>query len=176
MRDRFFNMYQSIKYKECFYSAHRENAQKMYNTYSTITLAISIISVLIWSISKSMPALWAIVIAAAQFAQACGSKLLWTAQLTSLKYLMPELTKLSLDIDHDWLALDLNNYSDEKILKLISAYENRFEALQKQFTDGVSFHKKTDILKKAEAEQRNYFYARYPVIKEMERGEITNVR
>lgn len=89
---------------------------------------------------------------------------------------MPELTKLSLDIDHDWLALDLNNYSDEKILKLISAYENRFEALQKQFTDGVSFHKKTDILKKAEAEQRNYFYARYPVIKEMERGEITNVR
>lgn len=175
MRDRFFSMYQCIKYKECFYGAHRENAQKMYNTYSMITLAVSIISVLIWSISKSMPALWAIVIAIAQFAQACGGKLLWTTQLTSLKYLMPELAKLSLDIDHDWLALDLNSYPDEKILKLISTYENRFEALQKQFTDGIPFHEKAAILKKAEAEQRNYFYARYPVIKELERGEIANV-
>lgn len=168
MRDRFFSMYQCIKYKECFYGSHRENAQKMYNAYSTITLAVSIISVLIWSISKSMPALWAIVIAVAQFAQACGSKLLWSSQLTSLKYLMPELAKLCLNIDHDWLALDLNNYSDEKILKLISMYEDRFEVLQKQFTDGISFHEKAAILKKAEMDQRNYFYARYPIIKEME--------
>lgn len=175
MRDRFFSMYQNIKYKECFYSAHRENAQKMYNVYSTVTLAISIITVLIWSISKSMPALWAIVIATAQFAQACGNKLLWTSQLTSLKYLMPELAKLSLAIDHDWLALDLNNYSDEKILKLVSTYENRFEALENQFTDGISFHKKNAILKKTETEHRNYFYTRYPAIREMERGETANV-
>lgn len=175
MRDRFFSMYQCIKYKECFYGAHRENAQKMYNTYSTITLAISIISVLIWSISKSMPALWAIVIAIAQFAQACGGKLLWTTQLTSLKYLMPELARLTLDIDHAWLALDLDSYSDDKILELISTYENRFESLQRQFTDGIPFHEKATILKKTETEQRNYFYARYPEIKELERGEKANV-
>lgn len=176
MRDRYFSMYQCIKYKECFYSAHHENAQRMYDIYASVTLAISIISVLIWSISKNMPALWAIVIAAAQFAQACSSRLLWSNQLVALKYLMPELARLSLDIDHDWLALDLEGYSDAKILKLISTYENRFESLQKQFTDGVHFHEKEAILRKAEAAQRNYFYARYPVIKEMERSEVENVR
>lgn len=175
MRDRYFSMYQSIKYKECFYAAHQEKAQKMYGIYTTVTLALSILSVLLWSISKTMPALWAIVIAAAQFAQAFSSNLLWSKQLGALKYLMPELAKLSLDIDHDWLTLDLNEYRDAQILKLISMYENRFEALQKQFADDVHFDKKPDILKKAESAQRDYFYIRYPEIREMERRETANV-
>jgi len=174
MRDRYFSMYQSIKYKECFYMAHQEKAQKMYSTYTTITIALSILSVLIWSISKTMPALWAITIATAQFAQAFSSNLLCAKQLGALKYLLPELAKLSLDIDHNWLALNLNGYSDVQILELVSLYENRFESLQKQFADDVPFDKKAAILEKTELSHRSYFYIRYPEIKEIEGREPAN--
>lgn len=175
MRDRYFSMYQSIKYKECFYAAHREKARKRYGIYTVCMIALSILSVLLWSISKTMPALWAIVIAAAQFAQALSSFLPWSKQLGALRYLMPELAMLSLDIDHEWLALDMNGYSDEQIWDLISAYETRFETLQKQFVIDVDFDKTEDILKKAESAHRAHFYLYYPVTKEMERRETANV-
>lgn len=174
MRDRYFSMYQSIKYKECFYAAHQEKAHKIYSIYTIIMITLSIFSVLIWSISKTMPALWAVFIAVAQFAQALSSYLPWAKQLGALKYLMPELAKLSLDIDHDWLALDQTGYSDTKILKKISMYENRFEDLQKQFTDDINFDRTKDILEKAESFQRDYFYIHYPEIKEIERRETAN--
>ena len=175
MRDRYFSMYQSIKYKECFYAAHQKKANKMYSGYTVIMVALSIFSVLLWGISKTMPVLWAMVIAAAQFAQALSSYLPWAKQLSALKYLVPELTKLSLDIDHDWLALNLKGYSDAQILRLISVYEGRFEALEKQFATDVDFGQTKDILKKAESDQLNHFYIRYPEIKELERGETANV-
>ena len=174
MRDRYFSMYQSIKYKECYYAAHQEKAHKLYSAYTVIMAALSIFSVLLWSISKTMPALWAMLIAAAQFAQALSSYLPWAKQLGALKYLMPELAQLSLDIDHDWLALDLNGYPDARILKLISMYEDRFEALEKQFANDVDFARTKGILKKAELAQRNHFYIRYPEIKELERRETAN--
>lgn len=175
MRDRYFSMYQSIKYKECFYAAHKEKAQKLYGLYTFFMITLSVFSVLVWGISKTMPALWAIVIAAAQFAQALSSHLPWAKQLVALKYLMPELAELSLDIDHDWLALDLKGYSDAKILELIAKYENRFDTIEKQFVNDVHFDQTEGILKKAELSHRNHFYMRYPIIKEMERREA-NVR
>lgn len=176
MRDRYFSMYQSIKYKECFYAAHQEKARKLYSAYTIIMAMLSIFSVLLWSISKTLPLLWAVVIAAAQFAQALSSYLPWAKQLGALQYLMPELAQLLLDIDHDWLALDLNRYPDARILKLISVYEGRFEALEKQFANDVDFARTKGILKKAELDQRTYFYIRYPEIKEMERRETVDVR
>lgn len=176
MRNQYFSMYQSIKYKECFYQAHQENAYKMNFAYTFVMTALSIGSVLIWSIAKSMSALWAVVIATAQFAQALNSMLPWSKQLAALKYLLPELTRLSLDISHDWLALNSEGFSDTKIRKLISTYENRYSALEGQFTADVHFYRAPFILKKAEIEQRKYFYLHYPVIKELEKEDTVNVR
>lgn len=176
MRDRYFSMYQSIEYKNCFYIAHGESAHKWYTLYTAATLALSILSVLIWSISKTMPALWAILIAAAQFAQAYSANLPWSAQLTALKYLLPELDQLVLDIDHDWLSIDMGAYTKAEILELISTYEKRYSSLEKQFASGISFHQKEWILKEAEKHQRQYFYIRYPIIEELERRKETNGR
>lgn len=171
MRDRYFSMYQSIEYKTCFYRAHGENARKWYNLYTAATLALSILSVLIWSISKTMPAIWAILIAAAQFAQAYSTNLPWANQLTALKYLLPELDQLVLDIDRDWLYIDTGGYASEEILELISTYEKRYASLENQFASDAPFHQKQKILEKAEKDQRQYFYIRYPIIKELERRE-----
>jgi len=176
MRERYFSMYQSIEYKICFYRAHSESAHRRYRLYTAATLGLSILSVLIWSISKTMPAIWAILIAAAQFAQAYSANLPWADQLTALKYLLPELDQLALDIDHDWLSIDMGMYTEEEIIELISVYEKRYSALEEQFASGISFHQRKGILKKAEANQRQYFYIRYPIIEELERKETIHGR
>lgn len=178
MRDRYFRMYECAKYKECFYSAHGDRADRLYFIYSFVTVFVSIVSVLVWSISESKPSLWAIVIAIAQFAQALSSKLPWANQIVALKYLMPELARLSLDIDRDWLSIDIEGYDDKKILNLISTYEERYKAIEKQFTEGIKFSRKNKcVLREAEKDQRIYFYSRYPYTQNaenIERRESTN--
>lgn len=176
MRNRFFRMYESIKFKECFYMVHENRAAALCNIFSIVTLLISILSVLVWSISKALPALWAIIIAVAQFAQAFSLKLPWANQLVALKFLLPELSKLSLDIDKNWLAIDIDHYSDEKILKLISLYEGRFTELEHQFTDGIRFSERAHILKKVEQKQREYFYSRYPYTQNSEGADQNHAR
>lgn len=174
MRDRYFRMYESIKFKECFYAAHGERSRVMYNAFSAVTIGISILSVLIWSISKSMPALWAIVIAAAQFAQAFSVKLPWADRIAALRYLLPELKNLSIRIDRDWLALDVMQYDDEKIFALISDYESSFSALESQFTQYANFPEIRSVLDNAEKDQRAYFYSRYPSTQYAEGSETVN--
>lgn len=176
MRDRYFYMYESIKFKECFYAAHGERSEVLYNTFTAVTIIISIASVLVWSISKSMPALWAIVIAIAQFAQAFSVKLPWADRIAALRYLLPELKKLSLRIDRDWLALDIEHYDDKKIITLISDYESAFSTLESQFTQYASFPENRSVLEKAEKDQRSYFYSKYPSTQYAEGSEPANAR
>lgn len=176
MRERYFRMYESIKYKECYYAAHGDRANTCYHVFTAITLVISIVSVLVWSISKSMPALWAIIISVAQFIQVFSVNLPWASQITALKYLLPELRKLSLRIDRDWLAIDINGYEDTKILDLISQYESAFADLENQFTSDVVFPERASVLEKAEKDQRAYFYSKYPYTENAERSEAENVK
>lgn len=161
MRERYFHTYESIKCKECFYAAHKVRADKLYHLFSSVTLAISIISVLVWSISKTVPALWAVIIAAAQFAQAYSVNLPYSDQLAVLKFFMPELNKLLVRIDKSWLEIDINEYDESKILELVSEYEKEFVELEDYFTQNTQFPEVPSVLKKAAKDQATYFAGRY---------------
>lgn len=174
MRERYFHMYESIKFKECFYAAHEVRANRLYRLFTSITLAISIISVLVWSVSKTVPALWAIIIAVAQFAQAYSVNLPYSGQLAALKYLMPELNQLLLCIDKSWQEIDVKGYDEEKILGLVSEYEGEFTDLQNRFTRGIQFPEISAVLKKAAEDQASYFSVRYTYSTE-QRENVANV-
>lgn len=161
MRERYFRMHESIEYKRCFYRRHFDRATRLYYQISTEALVASVVSVLVWSISKTMPALWAIVIACAQFVQAYSVNLPYAKQIASLNYLLPELNKLILQIDYGWLSLDIVGYDDQELLKQIAEHEAKFTALEDQFTNGIKFPEIESILKKAEQDTDAYFKARY---------------
>ena len=172
LRKRFFRVYESIKYKECFYQVHKKRASSLYTVYTVLMLAVSIVSVLIWSISKSMPTLWAIVIAVAQFAQALSTFMPFSKQLVSLKFLLPELSRLSIEIDKSWLSIDVMHYTDDQILSLINDYENRFNELELKYVSSidVDFSESRSVMKATEKMQRAYFYSHYPETRQ-KRGE-----
>ena len=164
LRERFFRVYETIVYKECFYEVHKKRAGSLYTGYTVLMLAVSIISVLVWSISKSMPALWAIVIAIAQFAQAISTSMPFSKQLVSLKFLLPELSRLLIELDNSWLLIDIKKYDDNKILSLINDYENRFNELELKYVSSidVDFSESKSVMDATEKMQRSYFYSRYP--------------
>lgn len=161
MRERYFRMYESLKYKECFYAAHDKRAHKRYNYASCITLAVSIISVLVWSISKTMPTLWAIIIAAAQFLQTYSVNLPYSKQIATLKYLLPALNDLLLQVDREWLSIDVEGYDEQKIASLVSAYERKYVEIENQFVRDVEFGEIKSVLEKAEKDQAAFFQSRY---------------
>ena len=164
MRERFFRVYETIIFKECFYQAHEKRARSLSTAYTVLMLPVSIVSVLVWSISKSMPTLWAIVIAVAQLAQALGTFMPFSKQLVSLKFLLPELSRLSIELDKSWLLIDVKQYDDNKILSLINDYENRFNELELKYVSSidVDFSENKSIMKATEKMQRGHFYSRYP--------------
>lgn len=168
MRDRFFTMYQSIKYKECFYSVNQRRAYKRYWIYSVLLIAISLLCALVWSISKTQPIIWAIIIGIAQLAQALSPFLAWSKQLTALKYLLPKLSSLLSDIDSEWMNIDSKKYSDSKIQLLITNFDRQFLELENQFAEDITFCEKKSVLMSAESRSRDYFYLRYPIIKDLE--------
>lgn len=177
---RYFRTYESITYKYFFYVAYAHRANKLYKLFSCTATVISILSVLIWSISKSAPALWAVLIAAAQFAQVYTVNLPYAEQIASLKYLLPELNKLLCQIDKDWLLIGVNvddcgkTYSPQRIVEMISGYERDLADLENQFAPDGLFPEIKLLCQKAEDDKDAYFNSRYTLDYE-ERSEPENV-
>lgn len=173
VRDRYFSMYQSIEFKSCYYGTHKAKANQNQLIFTIVMAVLSFVSISVWSISKSLPALWAVLIAAAQLAQALSPLLPWSKQLVALKFLLPQLTQLVLDIDREWLSLDQHEYSDEKIIDLVSEFENRYANIEAQFVGDTYFSEADSIISVAELDAKKYFYNRYPSTRDIEQREVS---
>jgi|InofroStandDraft_1065614.scaffolds.fasta_scaffold09945_5 hypothetical protein len=161
MRDKYFSMYQTLKFKEFYYTVHEENATKKMSYYSFTMFAISIISVLAWSISLCLPAIWAILIASAQFAQAIKDYFPWQKQIIATNFLVPELKNLSSDVEAFWLQIDIKQYDNDTIQKQITTFEKRYVALENQFTNGVHFSDNNKLIAIINNKYDTYFYSKF---------------
>ena len=162
MHDRFWGTYQSIVFKKCYYEEHQRRSECLLFHAKTPCAVVSILSVLIWSVSRSMPILWACLIALAQIAQTMIGFIPWSEQLNALRYLIPDLNALIVDIDADWMRLhytdDANN---DEFIKKAAQYERRFFETENRFTDGVWFPVVKSVVANAEQSSDNYFRMRY---------------
>lgn len=162
-------MYQDIKHREYFYTASKGRAERNDRIYTLVILLISVSSALLWSISNSLPAVWAIVISLAQFAQALNSFMPWKKQLTSLKFLLPELSRLTLQISSGFDSIDISDYDEYEIQELISTYQTQFYDIENRYTSDVHFSEPKKVLEAADKRWEKYFYHYYPEIKENEK-------
>lgn len=162
MRNRYFGTYQSIVYKKCYWEAHLNRSEKRLFIAKLLCATVSIASVLAWSISESMPILWACLIAAAQLAQAMVGYLPWSAQVNALHYLLPDLKLLIVDVDIDWMRLGyVADDEDDVLMEKAAQYERRYYEIEDQFTSGVWFPELKSVVTAAERARDNYFRVRY---------------
>lgn len=169
MRDRYFAMYQSVEFKLCYYEIYKEHSYRMYVAYSVALVVISLVGVSAWSISKSQPIVWAIIIGGAQLAQALVAFLPWSKQLISLKYFIPAVKILVLDVDKSWNDLNLKEYKAEKIGLLLSDYEHKYADIESQFLGDTPFPENNKFIGRATQKAKRYFYNRFPEIDEHEK-------
>lgn len=162
MRDRFIGMYQSILYKKNVYEEVRRRSEKLLFWVRFTCAVISILSVLVWSIAKSMPVLWACLIASAQIAQTLIDQLPWSAQIRALQFLVPDLISLLCEIDKDWMRIDYGDLSDDAVLlDMVAQYEKRFCDLEAKYTNNVWFPISNSIREAADKETDAYLNLRY---------------
>lgn len=80
-------------------------------------------------------------------------------QLAALKYLVPDLEKLSRDAEHEWLIH--GDSSDEMLLKSIINYDNRAYDLESRYTGNIYFPTIKRIHELAGDKNKNFFEYRH---------------
>ena len=162
MHDRFWGTYQSIVFKKCFYEEHQRRSEQFLFWTKIICAAVSILSVLIWSISRSMPVLWSCLIALAQIAQTMIGFIPWSQQVNALRYLLPDLNDLIVKLDADWMNLHYTDTAGESAyIEKAAQYERSFFEIENRFTNGVWFPVVKSVVANAEHSSENYFLVRY---------------
>lgn len=174
MRNRFWGMYQSIVYKKNVFEEIRRRAELWFFLSRVVFALVSIASVLAWSVSKSMPVLWACLIAGAQIAQSLVDFLPWANQIRALKFLLPEMISLIWEIDKDWMRIENGElWDDDELFSLISGYEKRFSDLEAKYTNDVWFYALKSVKTAADKETDAYFNIRYSTEKGSDADEQT---
>ena len=164
MRDCFWGTYQTIVFKKFFYEEHQRRSEKLLFWAKLVCSVVSIISVLIWSISKKAPVLWACLIALAQVSQSMLDYLPWSKQLNALRFLLPELNKLIVDLSEDWMKLGYAEVDDDaKLLERTVTHERRYYEIEDQFTNEVWFPVLKSVVAAAEKAEDDYFCVKYSV-------------
>ena len=164
MHDRFWGTYQSIVYKKFFYEEHQRRSEQLLFWAKAVCAAVSILSVLIWSVSRSMPVLWSCLIALAQIAQTMLGFVPWSQQSNALLYLLPDLNELIVSLDKDWMTLHYTGNVDEsQYIKKAAQYERSFFETENKFTNGIWFPVVKSVTDKAEDSTRDYFRVRYSI-------------
>lgn len=166
MREYFWGVYYSIAYKKFYYLAHQRRSQTLLFAAKCICGGVSIISILIWGIARSMPVLWACLIALAQLSQTMLEYLPWSKQLNALNYLLPSLDELLLDVYEDWLRYGCDEKDNRSMLAECAVkYDRKYFELENRYTAGVWFPMWKSVCKRAETACDHYFDVRFPAQK-----------
>lgn len=161
MRELYFAVYQNLIFKRCFYREQYGLAQKQCFWYTLILIAASVACTMAWSISKTQPVVWAVVIGVCQLAQSFSGVLPCFERREQLKFFMPELDKLDAEMDGEWIRVDLGDYDDHEIARVCENREVLFAELESKYVSDLYFSERKCLIKRATDEKEKYFLARY---------------
>jgi hypothetical protein len=99
-----------------------------------------------WAITGKIRLVFAVITALSQLALALTPLMPFSNQLVSLKFALPELSRLLINIQFDWNNID--NYSDDKISKRIQTHQLVYDDIESNFIGDTWFPhiKKLNIL------------------------------
>ena len=167
MRERYWSMYTTIKHKERYYRFYFMRAKRINNFVVNFLLVCSFGGIGSWIILNHQPFswIWASITAIAQVFQALSHRSPYAKQDAALRFLCPQLSKLLLEIDSDWLKIELQLYSEKRIEKLVSAYQSKYDEISSRYTANLDMPINKSCNEKAAEECINFFKHNYHVQK-----------
>ncbi len=166
MREQYFYIYENLIYKRYFYEEHYGLSQKASWAYTALLIVLSFVCATAWSISKTQPVVWAMLIGICQLAQSFSGAMPFFVKQERLKYLIPELNSLGVKLDADWMKIENKDYDEHQICVLCCDYQEQFCALENRYSNDLYFGEWKWLLEKAENARDRYFDARYNISKE----------
>ena len=163
MRERYWNFYVATKHKSFYYMQFQLLFNRINWLLSAFLTLTTISSVAAWGIWQSHTLIWGILITTSQLIQALFPKLPYNDTLISTRFIITEVDRLLLKIDHDWLYIDIHHLSDEEILQLLEKHQLCYFELVNQFFSGSYLPVIKYCEKRAEKDCKNFFATTYQI-------------
>lgn len=164
MREKYWELYERIKYSERYYFYVREsamNTDRLIKGFLVIASLSSIANLGLWG---RIPFLWAIVTVIAQAISAIAYLIPSSYQATAINYLLPELDHLLNQIDHDWDRINiLQELSDTEINDLVFQYNEEFSRLENKFIGNIQVAPNSKCVKKATEDCKKFKFTRFGI-------------
>lgn len=168
MRERYWHFFFSAMYKS-FYYKHFQQLLNGINWFITAFLSLTSLScIATWGLWSKHKLVWTVFLCTAQVIQALFPKLPYNELLISTKFMISALDSLIMDIEHDWLYIDIHyaELSEDDILNLLYKHQSKYSALVNQFFAGAYLPTIGFCEARSQRDCENYFTVNYPTKEE----------
>ena len=102
MRDQLWNLLYDVHYRAIYARRYNAYARNVEESLSVLSLVVTASSVAGWSIWQQFPVVWSVIIACVQVLNLCRPSFPFSRRLVSLRFYIPEIDLLALDMEHYW--------------------------------------------------------------------------
>lgn len=168
MRTRFWMLYVEIKDADCYWTCYLGKTRCANNLIIGFSLFVTLGGMGSWVIWQKYGWIWAAVVAVSQLLASVRFLFPFDARIGALQYFLPDLHDMLIDVEHLWGEIDRKpeNYTDDKISKLVLKHTKQLAELEKKYLKDISFPHSKYCNDKASSEMNKYMGNLYPEILE----------
>lgn len=163
MADHYWDFFIATKHKACYYKS-------FYSLFSRINWAMtaflnfaSFSSIAAWGIWNDYSVVWAAIIGISQVLQMLFPKVPYNDLLISVKFILPEIDRLLIDIENDYFDIELGRLSDDDIKERLNIHQIRLFDITSRYFGGVYLPDLRFCASSAERDCKNYFSVNYKI-------------
>ena len=139
MREKYWDMWMETHYNMRYFLYYRNHTNYLNSVIIVICCVAVAISVVNWGVFETIPILWSIIIASSQLMLVIKPRFTISKRLIVFRFLLPELYKLVTMIELDWNKIQVYDYNDKKIEKLLNKHQKTYLELVNRYEDFTTF-------------------------------------
>jgi hypothetical protein len=151
---KYWKMYEEYLFNSYYYWHYCSSSSLRSKMVKSALILVTLGNVVTLPFWNTIPDVWRIIAAVAQFISAISYMLPYNAQITAINMFHPALENLLLVIEHDWDQLDVK--TDTEVYDLIFKYKTEYSAIHSKFIGSTEFPRRRKCAKKAEKDYDNY--------------------
>lgn len=166
MRDTLFQYYVDFGHNLAYLRRYSISARRIGNVYTGFLLLASAGGIVTLSCWDELPALWALIVAAAQVLQALKPLTQSEKQRQALKFIIQDASAIFDEIGAYWTVVNAYNpptESDEAIQTRIFDFKRRARASEDRFKGDIDFPLKPRLDELAKKDNERFFWYYYDV-------------
>ncbi|MBO7670748.1 MAG: hypothetical protein J6S60_09190 [Oscillospiraceae bacterium] len=131
MRDAFWSTLHDLNFKKLYLEKYHSHATRIDAVISAVAALASAGSISAWTIWQKLPLIWGIILMIVQVLQIVRPFLPYSRRLAALKYFIPEIRHLVLDVETEWYRAELSDSPD--YITVLHTFRKRYISLECEY-------------------------------------------